>query len=84
MDLLTFLRLGRRLRRLVTVLVFARLRLATDIIIIICIYMLKLITIRTGYIFFLLVIRLKRPHAVVTNKPKPLFLLEFSEKCFDF
>ena len=61
MDLLTFLRLGRRLR-LVTVLVFvARLRLATDIIIIICIYMLKLITIWASYFFFLLVIRLKRP-----------------------
>jgi len=53
MDLLTFLRLGRRLRRLVTVLVFAlRLRLATDIIISICIYMLKkkmVSSFRTGF-----------------------------------
>ena len=52
MDLLTFLRLGKRLRRLVTVLALARLRLATQIIIIICIYMLKkkmVSSYRTGF-----------------------------------
>ena len=41
-----------------------------------------LITIWTVYIFFLLVIRLKRPATRCTSERKPLFLLEFSEKCF--
>ena len=79
MDLLTFLRLGRRLR-LVTVRVFAlaRLRLATQIIIIISIYMLNLITIWTVYIFFLLVIGFKDPITRCTSERKTLFLLEFS------